>query len=400
MRILFTTEALTIGGIEVLALRFSEAFGAAGHEVTLYDFEPANRVESLVAKFDQSKFRIASFDKGPALNWLVWKINAVLFKSGLLRSGFRRRLIEKHFADYLATHKPDVICSLSFQQDYLACRFAPPLGIPVVVSMHGIYEAVAPDHPALAKAIYEQVSAIIYAADKNMSYYKAQPYFRPEMPTYKIYTGTNLDEPVPVTVTRADLGIAEDAFLYILVARGIKEKGWQEAIAAFSSIRARHPHAALLLVGEGEFLQQMKAQHQVEPGLFFHGFHPSSVELTRLADVGILPTYFAAETMPNVIIDYLRCGLPVVATAIGEIADMLSAADGQQAGTVIPLSAGNNSLSVDHLAAAMEQYVAAPAFYEQQRELVQQVRRKFDIKDCMAGYLTVFGESIRTAKQK
>ncbi len=32
MRILFTTQALTIGGIEVLALRFSEAFGAAGQD--------------------------------------------------------------------------------------------------------------------------------------------------------------------------------------------------------------------------------------------------------------------------------------------------------------------------------------------------------------------------------
>jgi glycosyltransferase involved in cell wall biosynthesis len=394
MRILFTTEALTIGGIEVLALRFSEAFGAAGHEVTLYDFEPANRVESLVAKFDQSKFRISSFDKGPALNWLVWKINAVLFKSGLLRSGFRRRLIEKHFASYLAMHKIDIICSLSFQQDYLACRFAPVLGIPVVVSMHGIYEAVAPSHPVLAKVIYERVSAIIYAADKNMSYYKEQPYFRPEMPTYKIYTGTNLDEPVPITITRADLGIAENAFLYILVARGIKEKGWQEAIEAFSTIRARYQQAALLLVGEGEFLQQMKTQYQSEPGVFFHGFHPSSVELTRLADVGILPTYFAAETMPNVIIDYLRCGLPVVATAIGEIPDMLDDDGDQMAGTIIPLLANNKGLSTDRLATAMEQYIADPTFYQQQSKIVQKVRRKFDIKDCMASYLSVFEEAI------
>jgi glycosyltransferase involved in cell wall biosynthesis len=385
MKILFTTEALTIGGIEVLALRFSEAFGTAGHEVTLYDFEPAHKVESLVAKFDQSKFSIVSFDLGSTLNWLVWKANAVLFKTGLMRSGLRRFLIEKHFAHYLATHSFDVICSLSFQQDYQACKVAPTLDIPVVVSMHGIYEAVAPAHPAMAKSIYEHVSAIIYAADKNMSYYREQPYFKPHMPIYKIYTGTNLDDPVPVTVSRADLGISEDAFVYILVARGIKEKGWQEAIEAFNVLHARYQHTVLLLVGEGAFLQQMKVQYQHESGVFFHGFHPSSVEL---------PTYFAAETMPNVIIDYLRCGLPVIATDIGEIPDMLSGLDGQMAGIVVPLLASNQGVDTNHLIAAMERYLIAPAFYKLQSEIVQKVRRKFDINVCVASYLKVFEEVI------
>jgi len=394
MKILFTTEALTFGGIEILALRFSEAFGTAGHKVTLYDFEPAHRVEELVNKFDQSQFQIISFDKGPTSNWLIWKVNAVLFKTGLVRSGFRKWLIEKHFAALLAKEQFDVICSLTFQQDYLACKYAPGLGIPVVVSMHGIYEAVSPQHPDMARFIYERVSAIIYAAEKNMSYYRVQPYFDPAMPTYKIYTGTNLDAPVPVTVTRTELGIPDDAFLYILVARGIREKGWQEAIEAFIAVRQRHSKAALLLVGEGGFLGQLQSQYAAEPGLYFHGFHPSSIELTRLADVGLLPSYFSAETMPNVIIDYLRCGLPVVATAIGEISDMLSDVDGQMAGTVISLLAGNNGLSIDHLATAMEQYVAVPAFYQQQSGIVQKVRRKFDIKDCIAGYLTVFEEAI------
>lgn len=398
MKILFTTEALTFGGIEILALRFSEAFGTAGHKVTLYDFEPAHRVEELVSKFDQKQFKIVSFDKGSVLNWLIWKTNAALFKTRLVRSGFRKWLIEKHFAALLDEERFDVVCSLTFQQDYLVCKYAPALGIPVVVSMHGIYEAVSPQHPDMARFIYERVNSIIYAAEKNMSYYRVQPYFNPALPTYKIYTGTNLDTPVPITVTRAELGIPEDAFLFILVARGIREKGWQEAIEAFIVMHGRYQQAALLLVGEGDFLQQMKAQHQGELGLFFHGFHPSSVELTRLADVGILPTYFAAETMPNVIIDYLRCGLPVIATAIGEITDMLSDANGHLAGTVIPLLVGNKGLTIGHLATAMEQYVAMPAFYQQQSEIVQKVRRKFDIKDCIAGYLTVFEEAISKNK--
>jgi glycosyltransferase involved in cell wall biosynthesis len=386
MRILFTTQALTIGGIEVLALRFSEAFGAAGHDVTLYDFSPQRRVESFVAQFDHSKFRLA----GVSTRAWWWKLSALLHKTRLKPGGIWEQKVEQDFARLLADNEFDVICSLSFHQDYLACKYAQLKRTPVVVSMHGVYEYAAPEWPERARAIYDYVSAIIYAADKNMSYYWAQPYFRPAMPTAKIYTGTDLDSPIPATATRASLGLADDAFVYILVARGIKEKGWAETITAFRGIRQRHPRAALLLVGDGEYVQQLKAQHAAEPGIVFYGFHPSSVELTQLADVGLLPTYFPIETLPNVVIDYLRCGLPVVSTAIGEIPDMLQAADGQPAGTVLPLLPANAGLDPALLAEAMERYLTDPVFYQAQADRVQEVRRKFDIRTCVRRYLDLF----------
>ncbi len=394
MKILFTTQALTIGGIEVLALRFSEAFGAAGHDVTLYDFSSERRMESFVAQFDHSKFRLAGFRPRPWLNRLFWKANALLVKSKLRPNGIWQQVVERDFARLLANNEFDIVCSLSFHQDYFACKYARLKNTPVVVSMHGVYEYAAPEWPERARAIYDYVSAIIYAADKNMSYYWAQSYFRPMMPTEKIYTGTDLDAPLQGSVTRADLGLASDAFVYILVARGIKEKGWVEAIEAFRGIRQRHERAALLLVGDGEFLQGIKTKFASEPGIIFYGSHPNSVVLTQLADVGLLPTYFPIETLPNVIIDYLRCGLPVVSTTIGEIPDMLRAADGQLAGTVLPLLPENAGVSSTLLTEAMERYLTDEAFYQQQAERVQEVRRKFDIRTCVRRYTEVFERAL------
>lgn len=398
MRILFTTQALTIGGIEVLALRFSEAFGAAGHEVTLYDFSPERRVESFVAQFDHSKFRLAGFRPRPWLNRLFWKANALLVKSRLRPEGIWQQVVERDFARLLAANDFDIICSLSFHQDYFACKYARRKNTPVVVSMHGVYEYAAPEWPERARAIYDYVSAIIYAADKNMSYYRVQPYFRPEMPAVKIYTGTDLDAPLPLITTRHSLGLAADAFVYILVARGIKEKGWAETIDAFRSIRQRHERAALLLVGDGDFLQGLKAKHSSEPGIIFYGFHPNSEELTQLADVGLLPTYFPIETLPNVIIDYLRCGLPVVSTAIGEIPDMLRTADGQEAGTVLPLLPGQVGVSTKLLAEAMERYLVDATYYAQRAACVQEVRYKFDIHTCVRRYTELFEQVMAGAR--
>jgi glycosyltransferase involved in cell wall biosynthesis len=395
MKILFTTQALTIGGIEVLALRLCEAFGKAGHDITLYDFNPDRRSEQLVAQYDTSVFKIAGLAPGPVADWLLWKTNAVLFKTGLMRSGLRQHLIERHFARFLAEHDFDVICSLSFHQDFLACKYAATKGTPVVVSMHGTYEYAAPEWRARARSIYEHTKAIIYVADKNMAWYRQQTYYDSSKPIYKIYTGLDLSRPIPVTIDRSSLGIADSAFIYIMVARGIVEKGWQEAVQAFLAFKARWPNAVLLLVGEGEGVQQLKEQYSHERTIIFYGAHPNPLELNRLSNVGLLPTYFPIESLPSSIMEYLQCGLPVISTAIGEIPTMLQLADGQVSGHILPLLSKGAGVIVAELAQAMEQYIVDAVFYEAQRQLAKQAARKFDVADSIVNYMNIFTEVIK-----
>jgi len=392
MKILFTTHALSIGGIEVLALRLSEAFADAGHQITLYDFNPDRRSAPFVAQYDTTRFQLAGFTPGPVADWLTWKTNAVLFKTGWWRNTLRDTLTKRHFARFLATHEFDVICSLSFHEDYLACQYAAAKQTPVVVSMHGTYEHAAPEWPQRARAIYESVRAIIYLADKNMAWYRAQPYFNPNMPLHKIYTGTDLGKPVPATLNRVDVGLSTEAFVFILVARGVAEKGWQQAIEALLSLRGRYPEAALLLVGEGEFIAEMRLRYAHEPGIIFYGKHPNPLELVRLAQVGLLPTYFSLESLPVSVMEYLRCALPVVATDIGEIADMLRLSPAQTAGTVLALPPDGGPVAVSSLAQAMEQYLADPAFYQTKVGLAERASLKFDIRECVAKYTQVFTE--------
>lgn len=389
MKILFTTQALSIGGIEVVALRFSEAFSAAGHEVSLYDFNPDRRNAGLVAQFDTTRFQLVGMQPPAWKNRLIWKCNAALFKTGLNKE-FRQQLIERHFARFIRDNDFDIVCSFSFHQDYLACKYCRSKGTPVVVSMHGTYEYAAPEWTGRARAIYDYISAIIYAADKNMSWYQKQPYFRHEMPVFKIYTGADLATPVPQTTTRADLGILPEAFVYILVARGIAEKGWEEAIQALLALLPQHPHAVLLLVGDSDYVQQLKQRYAAESSIIFYGFHPNSVELTQLADVGLLPTYFPIETLPNVIIDYLRCGLPVISTDIGEIKEMLGLPNGQSAGTVLPLLPNGSGVEVETLREAMASYMTNPTRYQETASLARQAVLKFDMQDSVRNYTQVF----------
>ena len=389
MKILFTTPVLNFGGIEVLALRFSEAFGRAGHEVTLYDFRPDLRNVGLVSHFDTTCFNLVGMEPAAWKDWFNWKANAILLKTGLLKD-FRERLIEKHFANFIQNNKFDVICSLSFQQDYFSSKYGRLANIPVVISMHGTYESTAPLWPERAQITYEYVSAIIYAAEKNMSWYKKQTYYQPSKPYFKINTGTDLGNPIPQSISRQDLGIALDAFVFIMVARGIEEKGWQQVIDAYILLQSTHSNTILLLVGDSDYVQVLKRKYVSQTRIIFYGMHASSVEITQLANVGLLPSYFKSETLPNVIIDYLRCFLPVISTAIGEIPRMLSLPDGQVAGEILPLPVPGVPVSVDLLRLAMEAYLTDADYYSDKTALTVQAVRKFDIRQCVASYIEVF----------
>ena len=84
-------------------------------------------------------------------------------------------------------------------------------------------------------------------------------------------------------------------------------------------------------------------------GLRVHrGITPRSEELRRLyndADVFALPTY--ADAVPNVVVEAMAAGLPVVATDVGAVREMVG-----DAGVVVPRG------DVDALAAALARCTA------------------------------------------
>jgi hypothetical protein len=74
----------------------------------------------------------------------------------------------------------------------------------------------------------------------------------------------------------------------------------------------------LVLVGSSDYLDGLRAA-TTNPRVHFVGFAPNPIDWVRLFDVGLLPSYFASESLPNCVAEYLFCGAPVVATRIGEI---------------------------------------------------------------------------------
>jgi glycosyltransferase involved in cell wall biosynthesis len=102
------------------------------------------------------------------------------------------------------------------------------------------------------------------------------------------------------------------------VARLVPDKDHDTLVAAFGRLAARHPEAELWLVGNGPRRADLEQRVQ---GLGLAGrvkFLPATKDIRRLytqADIFVLSS--VNEALPNVILEAMAAGLPVVATRVG-----------------------------------------------------------------------------------
>jgi glycosyltransferase involved in cell wall biosynthesis len=172
-----------------------------------------------------------------------------------------------------------------------------------------------------------------------------------------------------------------------MAARGIPEKGWEEAILAVLCLLKTYPGLLKLnLVGEGAFLNDLKIKYQ-DPAIIFSGYTDNVMQMVHEAHIGLLPTYYIAESLPNTIIEYLVCGKPVITIYTGAIPEMITAC-GETGGTCIDLE--NGKVNKDHISSAIENYLINPGLVEKHSKIALQAAEKFTMSTCIANYLNIF----------
>lgn len=101
-------------------------------------------------------------------------------------------------------------------------------------------------------------------------------------------------------------------------------KGHGDLIEAARTVKERFPETRFLLAGDGEmrpfFEDQVRALGLAEMFVFL-GHRTDIPQLLSCCDIGVLAS--KSEGLPNAVLEYLAAGLPVVATAVGGVPEII-----------------------------------------------------------------------------
>lgn len=116
---------------------------------------------------------------------------------------------------------------------------------------------------------------------------------------------------------KAKLGVPAESPVVGVVARLHPQKGHRYLIEAARSIVASHPAVRFVIVGDGELrpeLEQQVRDSNLSQNFLFLGFRDDVKDLLKVFDMFVLPSLY--EGLPNVVLEAMATGLPVVATAV------------------------------------------------------------------------------------
>lgn len=121
---------------------------------------------------------------------------------------------------------------------------------------------------------------------------------------------------------RAELGIPQDAFVFITVGELIPRKNQELLIRAFSN--ANVTNAQLLICGSGrekEHLEQRMHELKIADKVHLLGFRQDIYELLKCSDAFVFPS--KQEGLPVALMEAMAAGLPCIASRIRGNVDLL-----------------------------------------------------------------------------
>jgi glycosyltransferase involved in cell wall biosynthesis len=137
--------------------------------------------------------------------------------------------------------------------------------------------------------------------------------------------GRREDTPEARAALRARLGIGPEKRVVLIVGRLSSEKDHRTLLDAMRRLRSTAPEAHLLIVGEGPEHPRIEAAIRalgLAESVTMAGQVPSAEPYYGIADICVLSSL--SEGSPNALLEAMAAGVPVVATAVGGIPEMVT----------------------------------------------------------------------------
>ncbi|WP_181304256.1 glycosyltransferase family 4 protein [Rufibacter sp. XAAS-G3-1] len=385
MKVLLISDTLHAGGAETFVLRLATKLKEFGIAAEILSLNPDVEDKALISRFPNVIIHRV-FIKG--LRWIkrldrLLRIVGIDFS--LQYQLTKKQILEKHLHyDVYHTHLFPVDLLLSKIKELYP-------KIVLISTLHGDYNEFEElwqnskahkklNWPVKVNLLKEKIDAWVYISQQQYELF-SKGYLLPDYKLVQIYNGYESDI-MPLSRQRVH---GKNELTFIMVARGIQPKGWEYLIKAFNRLPGNHK---LVLVGKGDFLENLSNVYSENRRIEFIGFHPNPVELINEADVFVFPSVYKAESLPTVIIEALYCGLPVISTRIGEVSEMLKGNEaGELAGILIEQ---DDQTIIDDLVEAMSLYVHDIGVWQYHASLTRHAFEKFNMKSCAKRYINLY----------
>lgn len=296
-------HSLNVGGAEILADRFARRMRGHGRVVfaCLDDLGPLG--EQLLSE----NVTVERLDRRSGMDWrCAWKLRQFLKREEV-------RLVHAH------QYTPFFYAAFS--------RFLGG-GPPILFTEHGRFFPDGPNrkrmwiNPWLLRKS-DRVIAVGECVREALFHFEGIPRGKVDV----IYNGVDLDRFAPTgsrAATRCELGVAEDEFVLLTVARLDSIKDHATSVRAMAELRRRVPKLKLLLAGDGPErgnLESLIRQTGTEGTVRMLGLRRDVPRLMEAADGFLLTS--VSEGIPLTLIEAMGASLPIVATRVGGIPEVV-----------------------------------------------------------------------------
>lgn len=297
MKIIQVMPEFGLAGAEIMCENLTYELISLGNEVivvSLYDYHSA-----ITKRMEDRGIRIEYLQK----------------KSGLDLSVILK--LKKMFSK----EKPDVIHTHRYVMQY---------SIPAAIlsgvkkRVHTVHNIAQKENTPLARKInklfYKFANVIPVAISNEIK--------KTIIEEYKI-----MNDKIPVIINGIDLEkcILKDSYtlnnaIQILhIGRFSEQKNHVGLINAFAKYVKEYPNAVLNLIGDGEKRTQIESlvkSLQIEKNVVFRGLQDNVYEYLKNADIFVLPSLY--EGVPMTLLEAMGSGLPIIATDVGGVSDILT----------------------------------------------------------------------------
>jgi glycosyltransferase involved in cell wall biosynthesis len=169
-------------------------------------------------------------------------------------------------------------------------------------------------------------------------------------------------------------------FKILHIGRFSEQKNHMGLLSAFRSFHDNHPDSELWLIGDGELrlaAEEFVRENNLSQAVQFLGLQSNVHSFLHDADVFALPSNY--EGIPMTLIEAMGTGLPVVATRVGGIPDMLD----DNSALLVPVD-------VNAVADAFEQYYCDEGLRKKHGLTAGEYAVRFSARVMAENYLKVY----------